>query len=107
MRQNQVSPLPLYVSDQCTDQLWLQGLSLKGGYCQGFAKSHSSLGPNGLQQQGLKEYSDSYLVLDYLGPVLESKCLVTQTTGNYLRLSQARTFRGDLGEDVSGCHLDF
>jgi hypothetical protein len=26
---------------------------------------------------GLKEYSDSYLSLDYLGPVLGSKCLVT------------------------------
>jgi hypothetical protein len=54
--------------------------------CQGFTKSHSSLGLNGLQPQGLKEYSDSYLILDYLGPILGSKCLVTQTTGNYLGL---------------------
>jgi hypothetical protein len=75
--------------------------------CQGFTKSYSRLGLNGLRLQGLKEYSDSYLVSDYLGPVLGSKCLVMQTTGNYLRLSQTRTFRGDLGEDVSGCHPDF
>jgi hypothetical protein len=75
--------------------------------CQGFTKSHSSTGPNGLQLQGLKEYSDSYLVSDFFGPILGSKCLVMQTTGNYLRLSQTWTFRGNLGEDVSGCHLDF
>jgi hypothetical protein len=68
---------------------------------------HSGLGPNRLQLQGLKEYSDSYLVSDYLGPVLGSKCLVMQTTGNYLGLSRAWTFGGDLGEDVSGCHLEF
>jgi hypothetical protein len=30
-----------------------------------------------------------------------------QTTGNYLGLSRTRTFGGDLGEDVSGCHPDF
>jgi hypothetical protein len=54
--------------------------------CQGFTKSHSRLGLNRLRPQGLKEYSDSYLVSDYLGPVLGSKCLVTQTTGNYLGL---------------------
>jgi hypothetical protein len=36
--------------------------------CQGFTKSHSGLG-----QKGLKEYLDSYLVSDYLGPVLGSK----------------------------------
>jgi hypothetical protein len=30
-----------------------------------------------------------------------------QTTGNYLRLSQTRTFGGGLRENVSGCHLDF
>jgi hypothetical protein len=63
------------------------------------------LGPNRLQPQELKEYSDNYLVLDYLGPILGSKCLVMQTMGNYLRLSRAQTFGGDLGEDVSGCHL--
>jgi hypothetical protein len=84
-----------------------EGSAIKGGYCQGFTKSHSSLGPNRLQPQGLKEYSDSYLVSDYLGPILGSKCLVMQTTGNYLGLFQTRTFRGDLREDVSGCHLDF
>jgi hypothetical protein len=70
-------------------------------WCQGFAKLHSGSGPNKLQPQGLKEYSDSYLISDYLGPVLGSKCLVTQTMGNYLRLSQTQTFRGNLGEDVS------
>jgi hypothetical protein len=30
-------------------------------------------GLNGLRPQGLKEYSDSYLTSDYLGPVLGSK----------------------------------
>jgi hypothetical protein len=53
-------------------------------YCQGFTKSHSDLGLNGLQPQGLKEYSDSYLISDYLRPILGSKCLVMQITGNYL-----------------------
>jgi hypothetical protein len=75
--------------------------------CQGLTKSHSSLGPNGLWLQGLKEYSDSYLISDYLRSILGSKCLVMQTMGNYLGLSQAQTFGGDLREDVSGCHLDF
>jgi hypothetical protein len=65
------------------------------------------MGPNRLQPQGLKEYSDSYLVLDYLRPVLRSKCLVMQTTSNYLGLSWTWTFGGNLGENVSGCHLDF
>jgi hypothetical protein len=54
--------------------------------CQGFTKSHSGLGLNGLQPQGLKEYSDSYLISDYLGPILGSKCLVMQITSNYLGL---------------------
>jgi hypothetical protein len=84
-----------------------EGSVIKGGYCQGFTKLHSGLGLNGLQLQGLKEYFDSYLVLDYLGPILESKCLVMQTTGNYLGLPQTQTFRGGLREDVSGCYLDF
>jgi hypothetical protein len=65
------------------------------------------LSPNRLWPQGLKEYSDSYLVSDYLRPILGSKCLVTQTMGNYLGLSRTQTFGGDRGEDVSGCHLDF
>jgi hypothetical protein len=52
----------------------------------GFHQVALRLGPNGLRPQGLKEYSDSYLTSDYLGPVLGSKCLVTQTMGNYLRL---------------------
>jgi hypothetical protein len=43
-------------------------------------------GPNGLRPQGLKEYSDSYLTSDNLRSVMGSKCLVMQTTGNYLRL---------------------
>jgi hypothetical protein len=75
--------------------------------CQGFTKSHSRMGPDRLQLQGLKEYSDSCLISDYLGPVLGSKCLVMQTTGNHLRLSWTWTFRGDLGENVLGCHPDF
>jgi hypothetical protein len=75
--------------------------------CQGFSKSHSSLGLNGLQLQGLKEYSDSYLISHYRGPVLGSKCLVMQIMGNCLGLFQTRTFGGDLGKDVSGCHPDF
>jgi hypothetical protein len=52
----------------------------------GFHQVALRLGLNGLQPQGLKEYSDSYLASDYLGPILGSKCLVTRTTGNYLRL---------------------
>jgi hypothetical protein len=52
----------------------------------GFHKLALWLGPNGLQLQGLKEYSDDYLASDYLGPVMKSKCLVVQTTGNYLGL---------------------
>jgi hypothetical protein len=73
----------------------------------GFHQVALRLGPNRLWLQGLKEYSDSYLALDYLGPVLGSKCLVMQTTGNYFRQSRTWTFRGDLRENVSGCHLDF
>jgi hypothetical protein len=75
--------------------------------CQGFTKLHSGLGLNGLQLQKLKGYSDSYLVSDYLRPVLGSKWLVMQTTGNHLRPSQTWTFGGNLREDVSGCHPDF
>jgi hypothetical protein len=86
MKQNQVLPLPLYVSDQCTDQSWLQGLSRKRGILSGFHQVALRLGPNGLWLQGLKEYSDDYLTLNYLGPVLGSKCLVTQTMGDYLGL---------------------
>jgi hypothetical protein len=105
--QNQVSPC-LYtsrISAQTNHDF--EGSAIEGGYCQGFTESHSSSGPNGLRPQGLKEYSVSYLVSDYLGPILGSKCLVMQTTGNYLGLSWTWTFGGDLGEDVSGCHLDF
>jgi hypothetical protein len=65
------------------------------------------LGLNRLRPQELKKYSDSYLVSDYLRPVFGSKCLVMQIMGNYLGLSRTWTFGGDLGEDVSGCHLDF
>jgi hypothetical protein len=75
--------------------------------CQGFIKLHSGPGLNRLQPKGLKEYSDSYLISDYLRPVLGSKWLILQTIGNHLGLSWTQTFRGDLGEDVSGCHLDF
>jgi hypothetical protein len=56
--------------------------------------------------EGTKEDSDSYLVSNYLGPILGSKWLIMQTIGS-LRLSQTRTFGGNLGKDVLGCHLDF
>jgi hypothetical protein len=105
--QNRVSPC-LYMSRiSAWTNRGFEGSAVKGGYCQGFTKLHSSMGLNGLWPQGLKEYSDSYLVSDYLGPVLGSKWLVMQTTGNYLRLSQTWIFGGSLREDVSGCHLDF
>jgi hypothetical protein len=52
----------------------------------GFHQVALRLGPNGLRPQGLKEYSDSYSVSDYLGPVLGSKCLVMQTLGDYFGL---------------------
>jgi hypothetical protein len=83
-KQNQVLPLPLYVSDQCMDQSQLRGLSRKRGILSGFHQVALRLGPNGLRPQGLKEYSDSCSTPDYLGPVLGSKCLVMQTLGNYL-----------------------
>jgi hypothetical protein len=86
MKQNQVLSSPLYVSDQCTDQSRLQGLSRKRGILSGFHQVSLWLGPDGLRPQGLKEYSDSYSTSDYLGPVLGSKCLVMQTMGNYLGL---------------------
>jgi hypothetical protein len=60
-KQNRVPPLPLYVSDQCTDQSWLRGLSQKRGILSGFYQVTLQLGPNGLQPQGLKEYFDDYL----------------------------------------------
>jgi hypothetical protein len=44
------------------------------------------LDPNGLWPQGLKEYSDDYLASYNLRPVMGSKCLVMQTTGDYLGL---------------------
>jgi hypothetical protein len=36
MEQNQVPPLPLYISDQCMDQSRLQGLSYKRKILSGF-----------------------------------------------------------------------
>jgi hypothetical protein len=86
MKQNQVLPSPLYVSDQCTDQSRLRGLSQKRGILSGFHKVALQSGLNGLQLQGLKEYSDSYSTSDYLRPILGSKCPVMQTIGNYLGL---------------------
>jgi hypothetical protein len=86
MKQNQVPPLPLYVSDQCTDQSRLRGLSQKRGILSGFYQVALRLGLNGLWPQGLKEYSDSCSTSDYLRPVLGSKCLVTQTMGDYFGL---------------------
>jgi hypothetical protein len=41
---------------------------------------------DGLRLKELKEYSVSYSALDYLGPILGSKCLVMQTLGDYLGL---------------------
>jgi hypothetical protein len=55
-------------------------------YLSGFHQVALRLGPNRLRPQGLKEYSDSCSTSDYLGPILGSKCLVTQTTGDYLGL---------------------
>jgi hypothetical protein len=52
----------------------------------GFHQVALRLGSNGLWPQGLKEYSDSCSTSDYLGPVLGSKCLVTQTMGDYFGL---------------------
>jgi hypothetical protein len=52
----------------------------------GFHQVALQLGPNGLRPQGLEEYSDDYLASDNLGPVMGSKYLVMQTTGNYLGL---------------------
>jgi hypothetical protein len=66
----------------CTD-LGLDFLTL---LLSGFYQVALWLGLNGLRPQGLKEYSDSCSTLDYLGPVLGSKCLVTQTTGDYFGL---------------------
>jgi hypothetical protein len=68
---------------------------------------HSGSDLNRLWPKGLKEYSDSYLILDYLRLIFGSKWLVMQTIGSHLGLTQTQTFGGDLGEDVSGCHLDF
>jgi hypothetical protein len=52
----------------------------------GFHQVALRLGLNGLRLQELKEYSDSCSVSNYLGPVFGSKCLVMQTTGDYLGL---------------------
>jgi hypothetical protein len=79
----------------------LDNMRRDASFCQGFTKSHSGLSPNRLRLQGLKEYSDNYPILDYLGPVLGSKCLVMQTKGNYLRQSGTWTFGGDLREEIS------
>jgi hypothetical protein len=62
------------------------GIKSTVGSVSGFHQVALWLGLNGLWLQGLKEYFDSYLAMDYLGPVLGSKCLVMRTTGNYLRL---------------------
>jgi hypothetical protein len=65
--QNQVLPC-LYMSwISAWTKHGFEGSAVKGGYCQGFTKSHSSSNPNGLQPKGIKEYSDSYSILDYLG----------------------------------------
>jgi hypothetical protein len=60
--------------------------------CQGFTKSYSGPSLNRLWPKELNEYFDNYLILDYLGPVLESKWLVMQTIGYHLRLSQTRCY---------------
>jgi hypothetical protein len=86
MKQNQDLSSPLYVSDQCTDQSRLRGLSQKRGILSGFHQVALRTSLNGLRLKGLKEYSDSYSASDYLGLVLGSKCLVMQTLGNCLGL---------------------
>jgi hypothetical protein len=63
-------------------QVYLQEYTSLSGFHQVALRSS----PDGLQLKELKEYSDSYSTLDYLGPVLGSKCLVMQTIGNYLGL---------------------
>jgi hypothetical protein len=55
-------------------------------FVSGFHQVALRLDLNGLQLQGLKEYSDDYLALDNLRPILGSKCLVMQAMGNYLGL---------------------
>jgi hypothetical protein len=60
----------------------------------GFHQVALQLDPNGLRPQGLKEHSDSYLASDYLRPILGSKCLVMQTTGNYLGLGPSEETSG-------------
>jgi hypothetical protein len=68
-------------------RIWPRTISFQlGGRLSGFHQVALWLGLNRLRLQGLKEYPDSYLALDYLGPILGSKCLVMQTTGNYLGL---------------------
>jgi hypothetical protein len=53
--QNRVLPC-LYMSRiSAWTNRGFEGSAIKGGYCQGFTKSHSSTGPNGLWPQGLKE----------------------------------------------------
>jgi hypothetical protein len=48
MKQNQVLPC-LYMSwISAQTNCGFKGLAIKGGYCQGFTKSHSGSGPNGL-----------------------------------------------------------
>jgi hypothetical protein len=64
----------------------ISGVDLFPGVVSGFHQVTLQLGPNRLRLQELKEYSVSYSTLDYLRPVLGSKCLVTQTMGDYLRL---------------------
>jgi hypothetical protein len=66
--------------------MWKSKQSEHSAWMSGFHQVALRKGPNGLRPQGLKEYSDSYLTSDYLGPVLGSKCLVTRTMGNYLGL---------------------
>jgi hypothetical protein len=61
-------------------------LGLSSLIMSGFHQAALWLGLNRLRPQGLKEYSDDYLALDYLGPILGSKCLVMQAMGDYLGL---------------------
>jgi hypothetical protein len=62
MKQTQVLPC-LYTSRiSAWTNHGFEGSAVKEGYCQGFTKSYSSLGPDRFQLKGLEEYSDSYLV---------------------------------------------
>jgi hypothetical protein len=67
-------PMDKTLTQEGVGQLLLDNLYNDLVYrCQGFTKSHSGPGPNELRTKGLKEYSDSYSISNYLRFVLGSK----------------------------------